>query len=263
MSNKKTLSNEPPCDRPQGIRNQKIRNYFYHNNSSHPRQDHGEFRVKTTSGRRLSRLRRAEKEALDIVLPSVALTRQNKDKLREFLKKYQEVVLEIGFGRGDFLLKKARENKDILFVGVEVFLTGVAKLLRRMVDFDNHRRPEPENILISTEDVRVVLTEILPENILDRVYILFPDPWPKKRHHKRRLLKEEFIKLLTTRLKKTGDIIVATDCESYAEEIQNNFSSQGYLCIEQDLAEVLQTKYASKALQKGHRIYSFRFIRST
>ncbi len=217
--------------------------------------------IKTTSGRRLSRLRRAEREALEIVLPKVELNQQNKEKLKEYEKKYDKVVLEIGFGRGDFLLKKARENKDTLFVGVEVFLAGVAKLLRRMVDFDNKNRPEPENILISTEDIRIVLTEILPEDFIDRVYILFPDPWPKKRHHKRRLLKEEFIELLTRRLKKTGDIVVATDCESYAEEIQANFSSQGYRCIEKDLPEVLQTKYALKALQKGHQIFSFRFIR--
>jgi len=217
--------------------------------------------IKTTSGRRLSRLSKAEREALESVLPRVELPPQNKDKLKEYLKRYDKVVLEIGFGRGDFLLHKASNARNTLFVGVEVFLTGVAKLLRRMVNFDNKNRPEPENILISTYDVRVVLTEILPEDVLDRVYVLFPDPWPKKRHHKRRLLKREFIKLLEGRLKPNADIVVATDCESYAEEIFDNFSALGFRCVEKGLREVFETKYASKAIQKGHQIYSFRFNR--
>ncbi|NOX19949.1 MAG: tRNA (guanosine(46)-N7)-methyltransferase TrmB [Nitrospirae bacterium] len=221
------------------------------------------FSIRTTTGRRLSRLRQAEKQALQVVLPKVELSPQNKDVLQKYRERYKKVVLEIGFGRGDFLLKKANQCQDTLFIGVEVFLAGVAKLLRRMVNYDNKSNPLPENILISTNDVRVVLSEIIPEAFIDRVYILFPDPWPKKRHHKRRLLKVEFINMLTKKLKKEGDIIVATDCESYAEEIMNNFQKAGYKCIEHDIQEVFQTKYAIKARQKGHPIYSFRFVRST
>ncbi len=214
--------------------------------------------IKTTTGRRLSRLRRAEREALERVLPELEIS-GNPEKLKRALKTYQRVVLEIGFGRGDFLYSRAKQDSDTLYIGVEVFLSGVAKLLRRMVNYDNQNRPEPENILISTEDIRKVLAELLPEGSLDRVYVLFPDPWPKKRHHKRRLLKRDFIGLLESRLKKGADIVVATDSEDYAEEIYQNFTSSGFNCVDKDLIEVLSTKYAQKAQDKGHRIFSFRF----
>ncbi|RMG72218.1 MAG: tRNA (guanosine(46)-N7)-methyltransferase TrmB [Nitrospirae bacterium] len=214
--------------------------------------------IKTTTGRRLSRLRRAEREALERVLPELEIS-GNPEKLKRALKTYQRVVLEIGFGRGDFLYSRAKQDSDTLYIGVEVFLSGVAKLLRRMVNYDNQNRPEPENILISTEDIRKVLAELLPEDSLDRVYVLFPDPWPKKRHHKRRLLKRDFIGLLESRLKKGADIVVATDSEDYAEEIYQNFKSSGFNCVDKDLIEVLSTKYAQKAQDKGHRIFSFRF----
>ena len=105
--------------------------------------------IRTTSGRRLSRLRRAERQALEIVLPQLELNIQNRHKLDELIKRYKKTMLEIGFGRGDFLYSKALESPDVLFIGVEVFLTGVAKLLRRMVDYNNENNPRPENILIS------------------------------------------------------------------------------------------------------------------
>ncbi len=217
--------------------------------------------IKTTSGRRLSRLSEAEREALELVLPAIEITIENRARLYNALNRYPRVVLEIGFGRGDFLYSEALREPETLFIGVEVFLTGVAKLLRRMVNFENQNKPLPENILLSTEDIRVVLKEIIPDGLLDRVYVLFPDPWPKKRQKKRRLLKEEFVSLLKKKLKHGADVVVATDCSDYAEEIYHNFLSQGFICKEKDLPQVLTTKYAQKALSKGHDIYSFRFKR--
>ena len=120
-----------------------------------------------------------------------------------------KICLEIGFGFGDFLFEKAKNNPDILFLGSEPHLNGVVNLLAKL-------EKEPlKNLKISRQDIRILLNDFAP-NFFDEVYILFPDPWPKVKHFKRRLINVEFLeKILSPKIKSGGKLVIATDHDLY------------------------------------------------
>lgn len=119
------------------------------------------------------------------------------------------VWLEIGFGGGEHLAAQAARNPDVLLIGAEPFLNGVASAVRHI---DEARLG---NIRVHPGDVRE-LVEALPDASVDRVFILFPDPWPKARHHKRRLITEDFVAELARVLRPGGRLRFATDWRDYA-----------------------------------------------
>ena len=122
-------------------------------------------------------------------------------------------VVEIGFGMGDSLLTMAEQNPTYRYLGLEVHKPGVGKL------FAEVEKRGIENIKVFAEDaVRVLEVSILPQTI-DLIQIFFPDPWHKKRHHKRRLIQPDFIDLLLTRLAPEGRLHLATDWQPYAEQM--------------------------------------------
>ncbi len=118
-------------------------------------------------------------------------------------------ILEIGFGGGEHLVAQAAANPEARFIGVEPFLNGVASCLRHIEEAG------AEKIRLHHGDARDVIAR-LPNASLDLVYILFPDPWPKARHHKRRLIQPAFIEELARVLKPGGEIRFATDWKAYA-----------------------------------------------
>ncbi len=128
-------------------------------------------------------------------------------------------VVEIGFGNGANLIRMASERPQDDFLGIEVHRPGVG---RALLDIE---RLGLANIRISNHDAVEVIGRQLPEGCLDEVLVLFPDPWHKKRHHKRRLLNEAFVTLLATRLKRGGVLRAATDWEPYALEMLEVFSA--------------------------------------
>lgn len=123
------------------------------------------------------------------------------------------VTVEVGFGMGDSLLAMARDKPEHNFLGIEVHKPGVGKLLNGIVEYDL------TNIRIISHDAKEVFTDGLAPASVDRVLLLFPDPWPKKRHHKRRLLQPEFVELVATRLRPGGHFHLATDWQNYAEHM--------------------------------------------
>lgn len=125
----------------------------------------------------------------------------------------ERIVLEIGFGTGQATAEVAEANPEVGYLGVEVFHAGVAKLLQRIV------RERIPNIRIVEHDAVDVLTWMVPPGSLSGCHVFFPDPWPKKRHHKRRLLTGPFLRLLAERLRPRGYLYVASDWEPYAREI--------------------------------------------
>ncbi|MCX7914638.1 MAG: tRNA (guanosine(46)-N7)-methyltransferase TrmB, partial [Thermodesulfovibrionales bacterium] len=163
-----------------------------------------------------SRLKQKHKEALEKILPIVELPSDDLLSFEKVFGRKAPVYLEIGFGNGEFLCNAALQNPEADFIGIEFFLTGVAKLLRRLTDYGRLDEPVVKNIRIITGDARIIIPSCIPENSLNGIFILFPDPWPKKRHHKRRLIRREFIELLYDRLKVNGLLIIATDSEDYA-----------------------------------------------
>ncbi|MFZ5670659.1 MAG: tRNA (guanosine(46)-N7)-methyltransferase TrmB [Pseudomonadota bacterium] len=122
----------------------------------------------------------------------------------------REVWLEIGFGGGEHLAGQARRAPDILMIGVEPFLNGVASALRHIDEAGL------TNVRVHQGDAREVVAR-LPDAGLDRVFILFPDPWPKARHHKRRIVQPDFLEALARVLKPGGRLRFATDWADYAD----------------------------------------------
>jgi tRNA (guanine-N7-)-methyltransferase len=127
-------------------------------------------------------------------------------------------ILDIGTGMGEVTAMLAKTHPDNDYLAVEVHRPGVGSLIRRIV------HDGLTNIRISNHDVTDVLRYQLPADSLDMVYIFFPDPWPKTRHHKRRLVNPEFLQLLKKCLKAHGRMFLATDWQDYAEHILETFS---------------------------------------
>ena len=123
------------------------------------------------------------------------------------------LVLEIGFGNGEQLLHAGIHEPDKNFIGIEVHRPGVGRLMNGLADADI------DNVRISNHDAVEVLEKQIPAASLAEVRIYFPDPWPKKRHHKRRLIQPEFVKLLASRVTSGGLLHLATDWAEYAEHM--------------------------------------------
>jgi len=135
-----------------------------------------------------------------------------------------KAILEIGFGAGEHILHLAENNPTTKIIGAEPFINGIASMLAQMTDEKNNIKPEYKNIRIWPDDVRKLLSLITCH--LSLVYILHPDPWPKARHEKRRLLSAEFLNGLAGRLVPGGQIIIATDHLDYfdwiLEQVKNS-----------------------------------------
>ena len=146
-------------------------------------------------------------------------------------------VLEIGFGMGETTAKIAHTSADKNFIGVEVFSGGVGSLLNRIGEEDI------SNIRIIQHDAVDVINHMIKPDSLDGVHIYFPDPWSKKRHHKRRLVQSPFIKQLVSRLKPGGYIHCATDWEDYAMQMLKVLSNE----------EALQNRFEEFAPRPDYR----------
>ena len=125
----------------------------------------------------------------------------------------QPLTVEIGFGSGDSLLRMARERPRQNFLGIDVYQPGAGRVLQGVVEHGL------ENIRLICHDAVEVFRDNLPEESLDRVLILFPDPWPRKRHHKRRLVQTGFMQVVLSRLKPGGEAHLATDWPPYLEQM--------------------------------------------
>jgi len=172
------------------------------------------------------------------------------------------VVLEIGFGNGDTLVQQAAEHPDWDFVGIEVHVPGVGHCLLRAQDTG------VTNLRLISHDAVEVLAEQIPAASLSRVNLYFPDPWPKKRHHKRRIVQAPFLDLVAERLQPGGALHIATDWANYAEHIDEVINDCGrFDCVEDrehngDRAlDRPQTKFERRGLTKGHRIRDWKFVR--
>ncbi|MEO1476354.1 MAG: tRNA (guanosine(46)-N7)-methyltransferase TrmB [Pseudomonadota bacterium] len=174
-----------------------------------------------TGGRSLS----ARQQALmDDVLPGLSVPvaggDQDLDPRAFFSPSPAEIWLEIGFGGGEHFTGQAARHPDVGFIGCEPFIEGMAKCLSQIED------ARLANIRLLMDDARP-LTKILAANSLDRVFILFPDPWPKKRQQKRRLIQADFLDDLARSLKSGGRLRFATDIASYADEALSRILHHG------------------------------------
>ncbi|GGC08848.1 tRNA (guanine-N(7)-)-methyltransferase [Marinobacterium zhoushanense] len=172
------------------------------------------------------------------------------------------VVLEIGFGMGDSLIEMARLSPEKGFIGIEVHPPGVGRLLARARD------EGLENIRVFCDDAIEVLARCIPDASLDCLQLFFPDPWPKKRHHKRRIVQPEFAQTIRQKLRIGGTFHMATDWQNYAEHMMEVMSAaEGYRNAAGDGEYSPQpqwrpvTKFQKRGENLGHGVWDLIFER--
>ncbi len=172
-------------------------------------------------------------------------------------------ILEIGFGNGASLVRTAEEHPDTDFLGIEVHEPGIGHCLI-------HARDSAlSNLRVIAHDAIEVLQQQIENSTLARVNLYFPDPWPKKRHHKRRIIQHRFLQLVAQKLTAGGTLHIATDWRNYAEHIDDITAESGLFRLDERREHSgdrpLQrygTRFETRGLKKGHRIWDWRFIRN-
>ncbi|MDA9140544.1 tRNA (guanosine(46)-N7)-methyltransferase TrmB [Gammaproteobacteria bacterium] len=174
------------------------------------------------------------------------------DELSELAQGYEKIILEIGFGNGENTAFLAAKNPKALVVASEVYLSGIGSLLNSIA------QNSLNNIKIYDDDVRELLLK-LPNEIFDEIYIICPDPWPKARHHKRRLIKYDFLKVLGNVLREEGTVYISTDWENYAESIEEEAekSKQNFLFKKISNEGMPITRFQQRAINEGRSIHTF------
>ena len=179
-----------------------------------------------------------------------------------FPESIKEYVLEIGFGGGENLVYQASQNPEMGFIGLDPFMNGVASLLQHV---DNQ---QIDNIRLSPMDARIFLEKLKNES-LSKIFTLFLDPWPKQRHHKRRLVTSQFIDLCATKLKPEGEFYLATDHKGYEIWMRDAIANQQSLkLVEEFNTEFTRpsfipiTRYEEKALNQNRFAHYFRLIKN-
>ena len=139
--------------------------------------------------------------------------------LQQIFPTSHSIIMEIGFGMGEATAIIAKNHPNNGYIAVDVHPPGIGKLLARIVENNL------TNLKVIEDDVHVVLQHMIPDESLDGIHLYFPDPWPKKKHNKRRIVNEGFLQLIHPKIKKGGFIHIATDWVPYAESIQEVFAA--------------------------------------
>ncbi len=174
----------------------------------------------------------------------------------------QPLKLEIGFGKGEFLLQMAAREPNINFVGIDFYHPGMERLLSRI------REHKLDNVRLVHGDVRDKLPHLFADEELEAVYINFPDPWPRERHRKRRLIQPGFVSLLAQKLKEGGRLYVSTDSHPYALEMREYGNAHPKLsnCVEKEGIRLRRpalpkTQFEKSFLYAGDPVYYLEFVR--
>ena len=182
------------------------------------------------------------------------ITEDNFEDFKLLNKDPFKLNLEIGFGDGKYLFEQALNNPKQSFIGIEVFESGLANTYKKIEKFNI------TNLKLIQGDVAQIFSKNKSKNLFDLITIFFPDPWPKSKHKKRRLLKKNFFLILQSLLKKEGKIIIKTDWQDYAEEIietlkdlKFNFDQES---VNVDSKELI-TKYEEIALKEKRKVMTF------
>ena len=202
--------------------------------------------------RREGRLTTGQQHALDTLWPKYGIDMgETALDLGSIFGNEQPVILEIGFGNGDSLAQMAKGNPGLNYLGIEVHRPGVGHLLYLIEE------QGIENLRIMSEDAVEIIKNQIPEQALTGVQLFFPDPWPKKKHHKRRIVQPDFVKLLASRLKPGGFFHMATDWENYAEhmlEVMSAAEDFENSTREGDFIPRPDTRPLTKFEQRGQRL---------
>ena len=215
---------------------------------------------------REGRLTRGQQQALDRLLPEFGLSvdqfPDNSFRPAEIFGRKIAITMEIGFGDGEALLDLAKKNPDNGFIGVEVHRPGVGHLLLEA------EKRTLANVRVFNDDAVDVLSSAIGDQTIDKICLFFPDPWPKKKHNKRRILQSDFLDQVIRVLKVGGEFHFASDWQPYAEQALEKLNSISRL---QNLAEDSlyserpsdrpMTKFERRGLKLGHGVWDIRMIK--
>jgi len=218
-------------------------------------QSDNTFRIRSFV-KRTGRITKSQKESLKSLIDVWGIAFE--DKLLDFFSVFHNnnpVILEIGFGMGQSLVEIAHAYPYLNFIGVEIHEPGVGACLSAM---DSQ---QIENLRIIQYDAIDVLMKMIPNNSLYRVQLFFPDPWHKKRHHKRRIVQLFFLRLVHEKLSQGGTLHIATDWEPYAEDIVKKLKdcalfsegeNQHFITEKPEYRSI--TKFELRGLKLGHAV---------
>ncbi len=205
------------------------------------------------------RMTLAQKDALASSWPNYGIdfSKQLLDLNKIFARRAPR-ILEIGSGMGDATTQMAISHRENDYLAIEVHRPGIGSLMRQI------EKNKLLNIRLLSHDIVDILKYQLPENSIDCFYMFFPDPWPKKKHHKRRLVNSSLLTLIKPVLKTHGRIFIATDWEEYAEQIIELIANQSRiinLAGKNNYAPRPKwrpmTKFEKRGLNKGHQVFDF------
>ena len=205
--------------------------------------------------RRSGRLTKSQKNALQDYSSNYILDTNNSNTdLKTFFDSDQHnLVIEIGFGDGAALIASALKNPDKNFIGIEVYDSGLGQCLNAI---NQHKI---KNIRLIYGDAVEVFEQFITKKSVEKINILFPDPWPKKRHHKRRLINKGFLVLLSKSLKNKGIVNVSTDWEDYAQQIELAFKEHNQFKEIKSELRGLKTKFEKRGVKLGHKIFNYSY----
>jgi tRNA (guanine-N7-)-methyltransferase len=193
---------------------------------------------------------------IDNILPKVSIDLSAGVDFSSIFSEEKEYCIEIGFGKGEHLVGYAKNNPDMWFIGCEPFINGVARILKYIHEED------VGNIRVLHGDARLLL-ENLQSHVVDKIFILFPDPWPKARHHKKRIINNDMLKEICRVLKKDGILEVATDHVEYSEWILEHLEAfEGLIkdtVSKNPPDDWVRTNYQIKAEKQGRGATFFKY----
>ncbi len=205
---------------------------------------------------RQGRLTKGQDDALQNIWPVFGIERGDSQlDIANLFESESPVTLEIGFGDGVSLAAMAENAPDKNFIGIEVHKPGVGRLLH-LID-----EKKLTNVRVMDDDAVQIIKNRIPEASLDRVQLFFPDPWHKKRHNKRRIVQDDFVSLIASRLKSGGVFHLATDWEPYAEhmaevmEASDDFKSMADTPYSPKPEERPTTKFETRGIKLGHGVW--------
>ena len=206
-------------------------------------------------GSRITQAQRAAKDELQAIY-GIAVE-EKKVNLKEIFPTSEKLIMEIGFGMGEATAIIAKNHPNNAYIAVDVHPPGIGKLLGRIVENDL------KNLRVIEDDVHIVLPHMFEDESLDAIHLYFPDPWPKKKHNKRRIVNEGFLSLIHPKLKKGGYIHIATDWVPYALSMQEVFAASTLFTggvIEKPESRPV-TRFEGQGIDKDHQVTDLMYFR--
>jgi tRNA (guanine-N7-)-methyltransferase len=206
-------------------------------------------------GSRITQAQRAAKDELQAIY-GIAVE-EKKVNLSEIFPRSEKIIMEIGFGMGEATAIIAKNHPNNAYIAVDVHPPGIGKLLGRIVEIGL------TNLRVIEDDVHIVLPHMFEDESLDAIHLYFPDPWPKKKHNKRRIVNEGFLALIHPKLKKGGYIHIATDWVPYAVSIEEVFAASTLFTggvIEKPESRPV-TRFEGQGIDKDHQVTDLMYFR--